>query len=68
MDALLRRMMRTGFRKGMAGSERSQLWLVIGIVAFGARALRKLAHSEPEVVYRTEVQPGDIFEIGSRRA
>jgi hypothetical protein len=62
MDALLRRAMRAGFRRGMSGS---QAWLVLGISALGIRTLRKLARSEPEVVYRTELRPGDRFEIGS---
>jgi hypothetical protein len=57
--------MRTGFRRGMSGS---QTWLVLAISALGLRALRKLARSGPEVVYRTELHAGDRFEIGSRRA
>jgi hypothetical protein len=63
MDALLRRLMRTGFRRGVSGS---QSWLVLGISALGVRALRKLARSSPEVVYRTELHTGDRFEIRSR--
>jgi hypothetical protein len=66
MDALLRRLMRAGFRRGMSGG--SQAWLVLGVSAVGVRALRKLARPAPEVVYRTEVHPGDRFEIGNRRA
>ena len=65
MDALLRRLVRTGFRRGMSGS---QTWLVLAISALGLRALRRLARSAPEVVYRTELHAGDRFEIGSRRA
>jgi hypothetical protein len=64
IDALLRRLMRTGFRRGMSGS---QAWLVLGITAVGFRALRRLSRSAPEVVYRTEVQTGDRFEIASHR-
>jgi hypothetical protein len=45
----------------------SQAWFVLGISAVGVRALRRLARSTPEVVYRTELRPGDRFEIGSRR-
>jgi hypothetical protein len=67
LDALLRRATHAGFRRGMTGSERSQAWLVLGIGAVGLRALRKLARSAPEVVYRTELHPGDRFEIASRR-
>jgi hypothetical protein len=66
MDALLRRLMRTGFRRGMSGSRGSQAWLVLAISAAGFRALRRLARTDPEVVYRTEVRTGDRFEISSR--
>jgi hypothetical protein len=65
VDALLRRMVRVGLRRGVSGS---QAWLVLAISALGLRALRKLAHPAPEVVYRTELHTGDRFEIGSRRA
>ena len=64
MDALLRRLMRVGFRRGMSGS---QAWLVLAVSAAGWRMLRKLANPAPEVVYRTELTSGDRFEIGSRR-
>jgi hypothetical protein len=64
IDTLLRRLMRTGFRRGMSGS---QAWLVLALSALGIRALRRLSRSEPEVVYRTELHTGDRFEIASRR-
>jgi hypothetical protein len=64
MDALLRRLIRTGFRRGLSGS---QAWLVLAISALGVRVLRRLANPEPEVVYRTEVRTGDRFEIATRR-
>ena len=66
MDVLLRRLMRTGFRRGMSGG--SQAWLVLGVSAVGVRALRKLARPAPEVIYRAELHAGDRFEIGSRRS
>ena len=67
MDALLRRLMRTGFRRGMSGSRSSQAWLVLALTALGFRALRRMSRSEPEVVYRTEVRTGDRIEISSHR-
>ena len=57
---MLSRLMRAGFRRGIAGSRG---WLVVGIVAAGLRALRFLAHDGEEVLYRTVVKPGDVFEI-----
>jgi hypothetical protein len=68
IDSLLNRATRAGLRRGLSGSQRSQAWLVLGITALGMRALRKLARSAPEVVYRTEVRPGDRFEVTSRRS
>jgi hypothetical protein len=64
VDALLRRLTRTGLRNGLSGS---QGWLVLAISALGVRALRRLANPAPEVLYRTEVRSGDRFEISSRR-
>lgn len=52
--------MTTGMRRGFAGS---RVWLIIAIVAGGARALSKLATRDPEILYRTVVQPGEVFEI-----
>ena len=66
MDVLLRRLMRTGFRRGMSGG--SQAWLVLGVTAVGVRALRKLARPAPELIYRAELHAGDRFEIASRRS
>jgi hypothetical protein len=65
MDLLLRRLVRVGVRKGMSGS---RTWLALAIVALGLRALRKLSHPSPEVIYRTELHTGDRFEIGARPA
>jgi hypothetical protein len=38
--------------------------MIVAIVAVGARTLRRLAHSEPEVLYRTKIRSGDIFVLG----
>lgn len=59
-SALMQRAMRAGFRRGMSGSRG---WLMLGIAAAGYRTLRRLARSEEEVLYRTVVKAGDIFEI-----
>ncbi|HVJ98401.1 MAG TPA: hypothetical protein VNC41_16350 [Acidimicrobiia bacterium] len=60
LNIWLRRAMTAGMRRGMAGS---RVWLVIAIVAAGGRALSKLASRDAEILYRTVVQPGDVFEI-----
>jgi len=59
----LRRLTTTGLRKGMSGS---RVWIVVGIAAGGFRILRHLARNQPEVLYRTVVQPGDVFEVITR--
>jgi hypothetical protein len=62
---LLRRLMRTGVRRGMAGSRG---WFVVGVAAGGVRLLLHLARDQDEVVYRTVINPGDRFEIATRPA
>jgi len=60
LAALLRRLTASGLRRGMSGSTP---WLVVGVLATGIRVLRRLAIPEQEVLYRTVVKPGDVFEI-----
>lgn len=61
---LLRILTRRGLTRGFAGSH---TWMAIGATAAGIRMFRRLARSEPEVLYRTVVKPGDVFEIVTRR-
>jgi hypothetical protein len=61
--ALLRRLTTSGFRRGLTGSTP---WLVIGILATGIRILRRLSIADEEVLYRTAVKAGDVFEIVTR--
>jgi hypothetical protein len=61
--ALLRRLTSNGLRKGMSGSTP---WMVVGIVAGGLRLLHRIARDDEEVVYRTVVQAGDVFEVVAR--
>ncbi len=58
--SLLRRLTTNGFRKGMSGSTP---WLILGIVATGLRVLSRLAREDQEILYRTAVRAGDIFEV-----
>jgi hypothetical protein len=60
---LLRRLTRRGLRNGMSGSTP---WLVVGIAAGGLRLLRRIARDDEEVLYRTAVKAGDIFEVVAR--
>jgi hypothetical protein len=65
MEPLLRRLTSHGLRRGLAGSSP---WLVVGVLAIGMRALRRIAAPEPDILYRTAIRPGDMFEITTRRA
>jgi len=59
----LRRLTRTGVRRGISGSRG---WFVVGVAAGGVRLLLHLARDEDDVLYRTVVKPGDRFEITTR--
>ncbi len=61
--SLLRRLTANGLRKGMSGSTP---WLLVGTVAAGLRVLRYIARDEEEVLYRTAVKAGDVFEVVAR--
>jgi hypothetical protein len=41
----------------------SHTWLYVGILAGGVRILRHLSRNDEDVLYRTVVKPGDIFEV-----
>ena len=60
---VLRSLTRRGLRNGMSGSTP---WLVVGIAAGGLRLLRRLARDEEEVLYRTAIRAGDVFEVVAR--
>jgi hypothetical protein len=61
--SLLRRLTRSGLRNGMSGSTP---WLIVGMAAGGLRLLRRLARDEEEVLYRTAIWAGDVFEVVAR--
>ena len=61
-EAIIRRLSTVGLRRGVNGN---RPLLYIGIVALGIRTLRRIARGNPEedVVYRTAIRAGDVFEI-----
>jgi hypothetical protein len=61
--SLLRRLTSNGLRKGFSGSTP---WLVVGIVAGGLRLIHRIARDDEEVLYRTVVKAGDVFEVVAR--
>jgi hypothetical protein len=64
LEALIHRASTIGLRRGLTGN---RMWLLLGIVAVGMRTLRRIARSDEQVLYRTVVQAGDIFEIIGRQ-
>jgi len=41
-------------------------WLIVGMAAGGLRLLRRIARDEEEVLYRTAIRAGDVFEVVAR--
>ena len=65
MQKLLRMMLRNGLTRGVLGGSRP--WLVLGGIAAGMRVLRKIAGSEPQVVYSEELKAGETVVIAHGR-
>ena len=65
MQRLLRFALRNGISKGFLGGSRP--WLVVGGIAIGIRVLRKIAGSEPIVVYSETLQAGETVVIAHGR-
>jgi hypothetical protein len=61
LDRGLQILQRNGVRRGVMGGSRPWFWVAIG--TWGLRRLRRTIGSEPEVVYRGELQPGQTFRI-----
>ncbi len=60
-EQLLHSLQRTGMRRGVLGGSHRWLWVFVG--TFLLRRLRHAIGSEPELVYRTELKPGEGFRI-----
>jgi len=60
---LLRRLTTNSIRKGLSGSTP---WMLIGTVAAGIRVMQKIARNDEEILYRTAIKAGDVFEIVTR--
>jgi hypothetical protein len=58
--ALLRRLARVGFRKGMGGGGRA--WLALGLVSWFA-ARNKEKGKEPPPLYREVLSPGESISV-----
>jgi hypothetical protein len=60
-ERVLHYLQRTGLRKGVMGTSRGWVYVFFGTLVL--RRLRKAIGSEPEVVYRGELRPGEAFTI-----
>ena len=65
MQRLLRYLVRNGLSKGLMGGNRR--WLILGGVAVGWRVMRKIAGSEPIVVYSEKLEAGETVVIAHGR-
>lgn len=61
MPSVLRTLARTGLRRGLLEGRRR--WLMVGLTATGVRILARVIARKPEVVYSTELSPGERIEI-----
>jgi hypothetical protein len=60
-ERVLRIAQRNGLRKGVLGTSRG--WLYVFFASVLLRRLRRAVGSEPEVVFRGELRPGQAFSI-----
>jgi hypothetical protein len=61
-DNLLRLLQARGVERGFRGASRTWFW--IAVVAWVLRRVRRYIGSEPEVVFRGELKPGQTIQIG----
>jgi hypothetical protein len=62
LDTGLKLLQRRGMNLGVLGSSRGWTWVFVA--AFTARRLRRAIGSEYELVYRGEVKPGEVIQVG----
>jgi hypothetical protein len=62
LDKGLRLLQTRGVNKGVLGSSRGWFW--VAVVTWVLRRARRMVGSEYEVVYRGEVKPGEVLQIG----
>lgn len=60
-ESLLGLLQSRGVQRGVFGTSRSWFW--IAIAAWVLRRLRRVVGSEPQLVYRGELKPGQAIQI-----
>ena len=63
---LLRKLERTGVRKGLFGD--SKAWFYVGTGLWTLRLVRRLAERKPDILLREELKPGQRIVIANGRA
>ena len=58
---MIRRLMRTGLRRGLVEGRRG--WLGVGLVATALRMLQRARHPDPKVLFCDELKPGEALVI-----
>lgn len=61
LDGLLRYLQARGVQRGFRGTSRTWFW--IAVAAWVLRRVRRAVGSEPEVVFRGELRPGQALRI-----
>jgi hypothetical protein len=60
-ERTLNMLQRRGVQRGVFGTSRAWFWVAIG--AWVLRRVRRVVGSEPELVYRGEIKPGQALRI-----
>ena len=61
LDGGLRYLQSRGMRRGVRGGSRAWFWVFVAV--WVTRRVRHAIGSEPAVVYRGEIKPGDTIQI-----
>ncbi len=65
MEALLKRLVRNGLRRGLLGGSRP--WLVVGAGAFALRLVVRALRKSPELVFSEKLRVGEQLVISHGR-
>jgi hypothetical protein len=63
-DQLLHLLQARGVRRGIYGT--SKAWLYVAVGVWGFRRFRRAIGSEPDLVYRGELKPGETVRIAHK--
>ena len=64
IDRNLNRLQRRGVRLGLYG--RSRFWFFVAVTVWGLRKFRNVTGAVPSLVFRDELQPGEVIQVSHR--